>query len=74
MMAYHPDVYAQCRLRHGNAEQVAWIPSAFAKRGKFLNIKGVDGWRVIGVGKYLNQSVLFPMSNEYRHHRSVTDI
>lgn len=73
-MAHHPEVYAQCRLQRGNVQQVAWIPSVFAKRGKYLRIKGVDGWRVIGVGKFLNHEIVFAMSNEHRHHRSVTDI
>lgn len=73
-MAHHPEVYAQCKLRRGNTFQTAWIPSVLAKTGKYLKIRGVDGWLVVGVGKYLNQSILFPMSNEYRYHRGVTDI
>jgi hypothetical protein len=74
-MAHHPEVYAQCRLRRGNTFQTAWIPSIFAVRGKYLRIRNVDGWRVIGVGKFLNHSyVLNVLSNEHRHHRSVTDI
>lgn len=70
-MTHHLEVYAQCRLRRGNTETVAWIPSIFAKCGKYVRIKDVNGWRVISVGKYLNQDVLFPMSNEHRHHHSV---
>ena len=74
-MAHHPEVYAQCRLRRENTITTAWIPSIFARRGQFLRIKGVNGWQVIGVGKFLNQKlVINVLSNEHRHHRSVTDI
>ncbi|HKR59949.1 MAG TPA: hypothetical protein VJS64_09440 [Pyrinomonadaceae bacterium] len=74
-MAHHPEVYAQCRLRRGNVETVAWIPSVFAVRGKYIRIKDVDGWQVIGVGKFLSSEyVLNVLSNEHRHHRNVTDI
>lgn len=73
-MAHHPEVYAQCKLQRGDSFQTVWIPSVFAKRGKYLRIKGVDGWRVIGVGKFLNQEIVLAMANEHRHHRSVTDI
>lgn len=71
---HHPEVYVQCRLQRGNTFTTAWIPSVFAKVGQYLRIKSVDGWKVVGVGKYLNHKVLFPMSSEYRHHRNVTDI
>jgi len=74
-MAHHPDVYAQCRLQRGNTQKVAWIPSVFAVRGKYLRIKDVNGWRVVGVGKFLpSKYVLNVLSNEHRHHRDVTDI
>lgn len=67
--------YAQCHLRRGNVHQKAWIPSVFAHRGKYLKIKGEDGWRVISVGGRLPaEFVLGTLANEYRHHRNVTDI
>src|SRR5688572_14107755 len=42
--------YTQCRLQRGAAQQVAWIPSEFAIRNKYIRIKDVDGWRVVSVG------------------------
>ena len=48
--------YTQCRLRRGRTEQIAWIPSEFAKKNQFLRIKSDDGWRVIGVGATMPES------------------
>lgn len=31
--------YTQCGLRRGRTEQIAWIPSEFAKKNQFLRIK-----------------------------------
>ena len=48
--------YTQCRLRRGRTEQIAWIPSEFAKKNQFLRIKSEDGWRVIGMGATMPES------------------
>lgn len=50
----------QVRLRKGNIEQVSWIPSKFAVKGKFLKLKEEDGWEVVEVyntmdSKYVNE-------------------
>ena len=56
--------YTQCRLRRGRTEQIAWIPSEFAKKNQFLRIKSEDGWRVIGVGATMPESYVM-----MRHER-----
>ena len=38
--------YIQCKLRRRNKVNTAWIPEQFAVQGKFLEIRGEDGWQV----------------------------
>lgn len=42
----------QCVLRNKNRWQVAWIPSEFARKGKYLKLREEDGWCVEMVGTY----------------------
>ena len=46
--------YCQCHLEKGNIEQVASLPEKFAKRGKYVKLRGDDGWRVMSVGKRIS--------------------
>ncbi len=48
--------YTQCRLRKGKTEQIAWIPSEFARKLRSLRINGENGWRVLGVGPTMPES------------------
>jgi hypothetical protein len=47
-------LYKQCRLRRGNGETMAWIPSTLATVGKRLAVKEngewVSGWIVSSAG------------------------
>jgi hypothetical protein len=47
-------------------EQIAWIPSEFAKKNQFLRIKSEDGWRVIGVGATTSESYVIGHERDYR--------
>ena len=38
--------FRQCELRKGDQVQVAWLPERFAVRGRFVELKGENGWRV----------------------------
>ena len=58
--------YTQCRLRRGRMEQIAWIPSEFAKKNQFLRIKSEDGWRVIGVGATMPESYVTRHERDHR--------
>lgn len=71
--------FRQCRLRRGNVEQVAWIPRfdrgrEIAKRGKYLNIKGVNGWQVIGCGAIQSSEYVREHERDYRTQRQASDI
>ena len=50
--------FTQCRLRKGKTEQIAWIPSEFARKLRSLRINGENGWRVLGVGATMPASYL----------------
>ena len=59
---------------------VAWIPTKFAIVGKVLEIKEadekwIDGWIVKSVGKMiLVEEDAKVIKQEYRDHRSITDV
>lgn len=39
--------YRQCLLGRGTTKQVAFIPEHFAHVGKYLKLRGQDGWQVL---------------------------
>ena len=39
-------MYTQVLLKRGAETQVVWVPSEFAVVGKYLRLRGDDGWRV----------------------------
>lgn len=44
------ETYTQCRLQKGNMEQIAYIPTIYAKENNYIKIKGDNGWKVTAVG------------------------
>lgn len=73
--------YRQCRLRHLNTHQVAWIPEKFAKKGKFIEIKKDDGewengWEVMSDGgsTRLSHSTVVHQERAWTKHRKFSDI
>lgn len=68
------ETYSQCRLQRGATEQVAWIPSEFAVRGKYVRIKDVDGWRVVSVGAERPAEYVRERERDFRHQREASDI
>tara|TARA_B100000745_G_scaffold298198_1_gene246411 strand:- start:931 stop:1158 length:228 start_codon:yes stop_codon:yes gene_type:complete len=73
-------MYNQCRLRKGNAIQVSWIPSEFAKENKYVRLKEngewTDGWKVLTVGAGITAKALKENEQRVRSgaHRKATDI
>jgi hypothetical protein len=39
----------QCLLQRGNRQQVAWIPSIYAIKGKYSLSQNQNGWEVLQV-------------------------
>ena len=71
--------YKQCILHRKVGDSVlvdqAWIPSNFAVRGKFLEIKGENGWQVVVVGSTIATSEdVNRNSRDYVHQREASDI
>jgi hypothetical protein len=66
--------YTQCRLRRGRTEQIAWIPSEFAKKNRFLRIKDQNGWRVIGVGATKPAEYVITHARDHVIQRQASDI
>lgn len=65
----------QCSLRKGNASHTAWIPTKFAKIGKVLKIKGVDGFVVEQCGDLvMPSSYIIKASDDYKKQRETSDI
>jgi hypothetical protein len=42
----------QCELSRGNRRLVAWIPTQFAIKGRYVRLLDVNGWRIDAVGVY----------------------
>lgn len=66
--------YTQCRLKNGRSQQVAWIPTEFAIKGKTLEIKGERGWRVISIGSTVDESYVREHERDYMKQREASDI
>ena len=66
--------YTQCRLRRGRTEQIAWIPSEFADKNRFLEIRGETGWRVIGVGATMPADYVKGHERDYLSQRKASDV
>lgn len=50
--------FVQCELQKLNKVMIAWIPSMFARVGKFLELNGDNGWKVNSVhGKIENDYI-----------------
>ena len=47
--------FVQCALQKNNEHQVAWLPSTFAKVGKFLELNGDNGWKVVLVNSAMDE-------------------
>lgn len=71
--------YKQCKLIRGNTEQVSWIPSNLAMKGKTIGFKEEgewsEGWVVSSVAETeFPHSVLTKRERDYLNHRKATDI
>ena len=72
----------QCRLKKGNTETVSWIPTKFAKKGKYLKLKNnrtnewEDGWQVISNsdGHSMPSEIVLERSQDYKYQRQASDV
>ena len=70
--------YTQCKMEKKKQgciiTQTSWIPSKFAKMGKYLRLKDEDGWQVVGVYTSLSMKDVKNAERNHKHHRKATDI
>ena len=64
---YNEGVYRQCLMRRLRTWQVAWIPRDFARVGRFLELRGENGWEVMAAWSLKSAEYL---SFNERDHRS----
>jgi|GEM_PF-1909788 hypothetical protein len=72
-------LFKQCTLAKGNIKEVSWIPWKFAKKNKPIKLKlngnWEEGWIVEKVGENsVNEEYLLEFQNNYKNHRTITDI
>jgi len=72
-------LYKQCVLHlkkgKGFIKETAWIPLKFAKKGRILKIRDIDGWSVVSVSSQI--ATLYDidrMSRESDKQREASDI
>ena len=63
--------YTQCKLKQGNAQQTAWIPTEFAKVGKFVILSKnrhafERTWQVVSCGGTLPAEYVLEHERNYR--------
>lgn len=58
--------YTQVRLGRKNTYQTVWIPTKFAKVGKFLRILEVDGWKVLETYATYPEEFVNKYKNDFR--------
>ena len=75
--------YTQCKMiksaRPGGVfVHTAWIPSKFAKRGKYVELKlegeWVNGWQVEEVGRTMDAKYVEESERDYARQRDASDI
>jgi len=69
----------QCTLERGTTRTTSWIPTKYAIKGKFLEMKNdqgkwIDGWRVVSVSNPPSlASYILERSEDYKHTRKSSD-
>ena len=74
-----PETHTQCKLRRLDAEQVTWLPTKFARKGKFVKLKSddgtwQDGWEVVEVWGTRPSEEVLEHERDYLKQREASDI
>jgi hypothetical protein len=60
---------------NGKRATISWIPERYAKKGKYLKLKGEDGWKVVSVSNLrMPEDLVKERSQDYKHQREASDI
>jgi hypothetical protein len=63
--------YAQCLLKKGDQQQVAWIPLPFARKGKTIVIKDDPNWKVEEVYFVGHEEAVREYAHFYDHYSKI---
>lgn len=71
--------HTQCKLQRGESHYMAWLPTKFAKKGKYVKIKknGLnfeDGWLIVEAYSTLDSEYIARRSRDHLHQREASDI
>ena len=64
----------QCRLERKGIVNMAWIPTKFASKGNYLEIKGINGWKVIEVWTTMETEEVRDQERDHKKTRIASDI
>jgi hypothetical protein len=67
-------MHTQCRMQRGSIYTIAWIPSKFAVVGKWLKLRGENGWHVLMAGHTLPSDYVRDHERDYLTQREASDI
>lgn len=67
-------LHRQCMLTKGTKGQMLWIPEKFAIVGKYIKLKGDDGWRVVKVYTKKPSREITKRQQDYLRQRKASDI
>lgn len=74
--------YTQCLMSRssgtGRMQHVAWIPTQFARKGRYVKIDfetgTVDGWRIDETWAVQSAGDTNERSQDYKHQRDASDV
>ena len=72
------EFYVQCLLKKtipdGCRITTSWIPEKFAVKGKYVKLKGDDGWEVYRIFSKVDKKTIEENERNHTKHRKATDI
>jgi len=64
----------QCKLERKNIIEISWIPNKFAQKDTYLEIDGVNGWKVLEVWTTMDTDKVLDSERDYKKTRIASDI
>lgn len=72
---YYRQCIVQYQMEHSSVNMTTWLPEKYAKRGKYLKLKGRDGWMVIEVGSHrYTEEEAVDRAQDHKRTRKASDI
>ena len=69
-----PVTMTQCKLERKGVIDTAWIPTEFAIKGNYLEIKGINGWEIIKVWTTMETNEVRENERDHKKTRIASDI